>query len=88
MLALRSSARSEEVDEVLKKLVELEKKVDAIYKSAEKTRKYFMWTLILSVSFFVLPLIGLVFVIPQFINSIGGGNGTGYMKGYMDLLNR
>lgn len=60
------------MDEILKKLVELEQKIDAIYKSAEKTRKYFMWTLILSVVFLVLPLIGLIFVIPQLLNSIGG----------------
>ncbi len=60
------------MDEVLKKLAELEVKVDAIYKSAEKTRKYFMWTLIISVVLFVLPLIGLIFAIPQFLNSIGG----------------
>ena len=58
------------MDEVLKKLAELEAKVDAVYKSAEKTRKYFMWTLIISVVLFVLPLIALVFVIPQFISVI------------------
>ena len=66
------------MDEVLKKLAELDEKVDKVYKSAEKTRKYFMWTIIASVVVFVLPLIGLLFVIPQFINSIGGQ--------YMDLL--
>ena len=59
------------MDEVLKKLAELEQKVDAVYKSAEKTRKYFMWTLILSVVLFVLPLIALVFVIPYFLSAIG-----------------
>ena len=66
------------MDEVLKKLAELDEKVDKVYKSAEKTRKYFVWTIIASVVVFVLPLIGLLFVIPQFINSIGGQ--------YMDLL--
>ena len=60
------------MDEVLKKLAELEQKVDAVYKSAEKTRKYFMWTLIISVVLFVLPLIALIFVIPSFLNAIGG----------------
>ncbi|MDP3696657.1 MAG: hypothetical protein Q8R55_01340 [Candidatus Taylorbacteria bacterium] len=59
------------MDEIIKKLAELEQKVDAVYKSAEKTRKYFMWTLILSVVFFVLPLIALIFIIPQFLNAIG-----------------
>lgn len=60
------------MEEVLKKLVELETKVDAVYKSVEKTRKYFMWTLILSVVLFVLPLIALIFVIPQFLNAVSG----------------
>ena len=60
------------MDEVLKKLAELEQKIDAVYKSAEKTRKYFMWTLIISVVLFVLPLVALIFVIPQFLNAVGG----------------
>ena len=59
------------MDEVLKKLAELEQKIDAVYKSAEKTRKYFVWTLILSIVFFVIPLIALVFVIPYFLSAIG-----------------
>jgi len=59
------------VDEILKKLTELEAKVDKVYKSAEKTRKYFLWTIIGSVVLFILPLIGLIFVIPQFLNAIG-----------------
>ena len=64
-------------EEILKKLAELEVKVDAVYKSAEKTRRYFMWTLILSIVFFVFPLIALIFVIPTFISAISG---------YPDLL--
>lgn len=46
----------------------LERKVDAVYTSAEKTRKYMMWTAIITVAVIVLPLLGLVFVIPQFIS--------------------
>jgi hypothetical protein len=52
------------------KILELEKKIDAIYVSVEKTRKYFLWTLILSVLFFVLPLVGLAFAIPAFLNTL------------------
>ena len=48
---------------------ELEKKIDKIYDSVEKTRKYFMWTLIITVVLFVVPLIGLIFVAPQFIST-------------------
>ncbi|OGM99418.1 MAG: hypothetical protein A2817_03475 [Candidatus Yanofskybacteria bacterium RIFCSPHIGHO2_01_FULL_39_8b] len=59
------------MEEIFKKLAELEQKVDAVYKSAEKTRKYFMWTLILSVVFLVIPFIALIFVIPSFLSAIG-----------------
>lgn len=54
------------------KFIELEKKIDAIYISVEKTRKYFLWTMIITVALVVLPLIGLVFAIPAFIASYSG----------------
>ena len=60
------------MDEIIKKLAELEAKIDEVYKTAEKTHKYFMWTLIISVVFLVLPLIALIFVIPTLISSISG----------------
>lgn len=56
--------------ELIKRIDELEQKVDAVYKSAEKTRKYFLWTLIISVAVIVLPLIALVFLIPYFLQTI------------------
>ncbi|MBI1833511.1 MAG: hypothetical protein HYR90_01670 [Candidatus Andersenbacteria bacterium] len=43
--------------------------LEKIYVSTEKTRKLFLWTLILSIIAFVLPLIGLVFAIPFFLNT-------------------
>lgn len=54
---------------ITQKLDELEQKVNAIYTSVEKTRKYFLWTMIITVALFVLPLIGLAFVIPSFITN-------------------
>ncbi len=59
-------------EEILKKLEEQEKKIEAIYVSVEKTRKYFLWTLIITVVAIVLPLIGLVFAIPYFLDTILG----------------
>ena len=56
-------------NENIKKFQELEMKIDAIYISVEKTRKYFLWTMIISVALFVLPLIGLLFAIPTFISN-------------------
>ena len=53
------------------KLTALEAKIDAIFVSVEKTRKYFKWTMIITVALFVLPLIGLLFAIPAFLSSYG-----------------
>ncbi len=47
----------------------LEKKIDAIYVSVEKTRRYFFWTMVITVGALVLPLIGLAFAIPSFVNT-------------------
>ncbi|MDD4062290.1 MAG: hypothetical protein PHV25_00720 [Candidatus Pacebacteria bacterium] len=48
---------------------EIEEKLDAIYSSVEKTRKYFLATMIMTVAMIVLPLLGLVIVIPKIISS-------------------
>ena len=53
--------------ELQKRIETIEKKLDAIYMSAEKTRKYFLWTIIATIVTLVLPLIGLMFVLPQYI---------------------
>jgi len=52
------------------KLVELQAKVDSIYTSVEKTRKYFLWTLIITVAVVVLPLLVLPFVLSSFLSSV------------------
>jgi hypothetical protein len=61
------------------KMAGLEKKIDDIYKSVEKTRKILLWTGIITVAVIVLPLIAMMFVIPSFVsnytttlNSVGG----------------
>ncbi|OGD35051.1 hypothetical protein A2W39_01580 [Candidatus Azambacteria bacterium RIFCSPHIGHO2_01_46_10] len=59
--------------DISRKFEEQEKKLDAIYKSVEKTRKYFLFTLIVSVVFVVLPLVGLIFVIPMFLRTLTAG---------------
>lgn len=57
-------------NDITKKLEEQEKKIDAIYVSVEKTRKYFLWTLIATLITFILPLIALIVVIPWFLKTI------------------
>jgi len=54
---------------LITKIEELEKKVERVRVSVEAVRKYFMWSLILTLAFFLLPLIGLIIVIPRFIAS-------------------
>lgn len=55
--------------ELLAKLDEISAKADKAYHAAESARKYLFWTGVITLVLFVLPLIGLMFVIPQFINS-------------------
>lgn len=47
----------------------LHEKIDAIYVSVEKTRKYFQIILWVTIAMVVLPAIGLLFAIPAFLNS-------------------
>ena len=51
------------------KLTELETKIDAIYVSTEKTRRYFQIVMWVTIVMVVLPFVGLLFAIPAFINS-------------------
>ncbi|MES2059795.1 MAG: hypothetical protein V4438_02070 [Patescibacteria group bacterium] len=64
-------------EDIKKQLDEMGQKIEAIYKSVEKTRKYFAITFWITVIAFVLPLIGLAFAIPSFMSNYAnvlGGN--------------
>ena len=61
--------------EILNRLAAQEELLQKVYVSSEKTRKYFMWTLISSVVLFVLPLIGLLFAIPALLSGLGTAYG-------------
>ncbi len=58
------------------RLANQEEKIEAILTSVKKTEKYFKVTLWVTVIMFVVPLLGLLFVIPAFIasytTSLGG----------------
>jgi type II secretory pathway component PulF len=58
--------------EILKKIEEQDQKINAIYESVEKTRKYILMVTIATIVAFVLPLIGLLFLIPSFISTYTG----------------
>lgn len=58
--------------ELIQRLAKLEEQTSAIFVSVEKTRKYFFWTMVLTLVFFVVPLIGLFFAVPMFLSSYTG----------------
>jgi type II secretory pathway component PulF len=58
--------------EIKTKLLELEEKINKIYISVEKTRKYFLWTMIVTIVVIVLPLIVLTFILPSFVSNYVG----------------
>lgn len=47
-----------------------------IYQSVEKTRKYIFWTGIISLVFFILPLIAVAVLLPTIINTFTSNLGT------------
>jgi hypothetical protein len=51
----------------------LEGKLDATFASAEKMRKYFLWTMLITVALILIPLLILPALIPSFLASQGAG---------------
>lgn len=56
-------------NELTKRIEALEAKIDKVYESAERTRKYFMWTLIVTIVLFVLPLFGVLSMLSSFMDT-------------------
>ena len=65
--------------ELAAKLGKIEAKADAAYRAAEATRKYLFWMSVITLALIVVPLIGLVFAIPRFIDT--------YTSTFSSLLN-
>ncbi len=59
-------------EDINQKLKEQDQKLNAIFNSVEKIRKYFLIMIWIAVLAIVLPAIGLIFVIPQFLNLYTG----------------
>jgi len=58
--------------DILARLETLEKKIDAVGKTASQIRSFFLWTLVATAVGFFLPLIGLAFVIPYYLSTLQG----------------
>lgn len=69
-----------EEEQILELLKENQELLQKTYASAEKTRKYFLYSMIFTIVAFVLPFLALVFVLPSFMSSyMDSLNGTGLM---------
>lgn len=55
--------------ELKQRLEAQDAKLDAIYKSVERMRKYFLIITWVTIALIVLPMIGLVFAIPAFLHN-------------------
>ncbi len=55
--------------EITKKLADLDDKITKVYVSVEKTRKYFLVTMWITIIVFVIPVLGLIYAIPAFIST-------------------
>ena len=61
---------NEQLDRMEMKIRELEGKLDAVFASSEKMRKYMLWGFWITVGAILLPLLILPLVIPAFLSSI------------------
>lgn len=62
-------------NDISARLDAIEKKIDAVHASAEKSRKMIMWTIILAVIVTVLPIIGMAFVLPSVVSGYSSALG-------------
>lgn len=53
----------------------LNAKIDATYISAEKTRKYFLWTMVITIGVIALPLIALPFIVQSVFSAYSAALG-------------
>lgn len=56
-------------EELIKKIEELNAKIDEMADSVRELKNYFKWMLIITVAMIVLPLVGLMFAVPSFLST-------------------
>lgn len=56
--------------EILRKINKMETQIDSIYKSIQTAKKILIWSVVLSVLLFVIPLVVLAIVLPSLIDTM------------------
>ncbi len=62
-------------EEILKQLKENQVLLEKTYKTVNRLKQYFLITLIITLITVVLPVIGLMFLLPQLMGSLGSAYG-------------
>lgn len=60
---------------VMNKLNEAGEQLDDIQDSVHGMRRIFFWTMVITLALVILPILGLVFFIPSFVETYTGGLG-------------
>ena len=56
-------------EQIIELLKQNQTTIELTYRSAEKTRKYFLYSMIFTLVAFLLPLLGIMLILPTFINT-------------------
>ncbi len=60
-----------DMETIEQQLIRLEEKIDAVYASAEKTRKYVLWMVVGSILMVVLPIVLALIALPMLLDTVG-----------------
>ena len=72
--------------ELAAKLNELDAKIEEVRQSSHKMQRYFQITFWVTIVFFVLPLLGLVYAVPRAMNSYTNSLNVEDMQGLEGLF--
>ena len=61
--------------EITAALKQLDDKIEVVYASVEKTRKYMFWSLVVQLAMVLLPIIVLMFAVPFLLSSLSNLSG-------------
>lgn len=67
-------------------LQELATKIDAMAQTVEKLRRYFQITMWVTIIFLVVPIIGMMFVMPMFMSSYVGSLDSSDLEAQLNAL--
>ncbi len=62
----------EQLNQSNQQITELEQKIDRLQHSLDRMNKIFLWTFIITAGLLILPLIGILFALPQLLSNLSG----------------